>query len=227
MILHTNLGAVLQYNADQPPDAATRAIIEARGDTVELVDRTEQNKELSFDYQFNPFLAGGGNPLYLNPANIPTPPAPVLRDCAPQDTSCVQANQAEAAASQTLAMAYQQALNGAIDPTAPDRYVALLSEFQRTRTLPSSVANAVLPLGAPVPPTSASSSTSSNSSSAASGAATPQSQQSPVQSVVATGGKAIALSETPSNAVPVSSVPSWVWLAAAAGAGFFIFKGQK
>jgi hypothetical protein len=222
------LGEVRLYNADQPPDAETIAILAAQGHTVQLVDRAAHNEELSLDYQNDPYLAGGGNPLYRDPANIPLPPELTMLNCAPTNSECVEANMRTSIIEQTLVQAWRQAQSGAYDPTAPDRYVAMLNHFQATGTLPAGTAPGnVNPLGpAPaVAPAYVSPTQPTGTQPAA-----PQTivRQPAIQPTVATGGQAQTVTPPKDQEGQIlPGVPSWALLAAAGGAAFLFLGGRR
>jgi hypothetical protein len=219
------LGAVIQYNADDPPDAEQLAFLKARGDTVELVDRTAHNESLSLDYQSDPYLAGGGNPLYRDPANIPLPPELPMLNCAPTNSECVEANMRTAVIEQTLVQAWRQAQSGAYDPTAPDRYVALLNQFQATGTLPAGTPGTVNPLGPRPAVAPAHVSPTQPTATPPTSAPTPARV---IQPTVTAGGQGVAPVIPPkSENQIITGVPNLALLAAAGAAAFFFFGRSR
>jgi hypothetical protein len=82
--------------------------------------------------------------------NIPQPPRPYTESCFPTDSSCVQRNQAKDIAWNDLAELYQKALNGAYDPTAPDRYIAALNQYKASAGAPLPTTTAQAQTQAPV-----------------------------------------------------------------------------
>lgn len=98
---HRGLGAVVNYCLNNPPDAATQAIIAARGDTMNLIDCSAANAPAS--------ASAPVAPVYQPPTDIEDCAALGLATQAGQ--ACVQRNTARAVAAENAQLAADAAFN--------------------------------------------------------------------------------------------------------------------
>jgi hypothetical protein len=142
--------AIVRYYNDAPPDAQTLAMIEARGNTVEMVDRTSWDASTVPSNSSGPVNVPGYfyvPPEYRDPSNIPEVPLPVLEatspNASPENVAAIQRNNTKMANYQNLVNLRQNALNAAYIPGAIERYLDAIGTVGASlKTVPGGTASA-------------------------------------------------------------------------------------